>query len=579
MHRSLFCILFFLTGSGLLPAQNTEKKESYPEHPDSQAQEGVPKGELKGPFEWKSEIYPGTTRNYWLYLPAQYDASKPACSLILQDGLGRAKGWKIPQCIDNLIHQKAMPVTVGIFIDHGKVIPKNENAQPRFNRSFEYDSMGDRYARFLLEELLPEIGKTVNLSEDPNDRAIGGASSGAICAFTAAWERPDAFRRVLSTIGTYVGLRGGNEYPTLIRKTEPKPIRVFLQDGRGDLNLYAGDWWMSNLTMLSALKFAGYDVHHIWGEGGHNSKHAAAIMPDALKWLWRDYPEPITAGVAPVRRTEVLIEGEEWELVSDGHGYSEGPAVNAKGEVYFSDVQGSKIHKIGLDGTVSVFAEGTERANGLMFGPDGYLYACQMGGRRIVRYDDEANLEVILEDAPCNDLVVMANGTGYYTDPRNGNVWHVNAEGERRVVAEDITFPNGLHTTADQSFLHVADSRGQFTYSFMIQSDGSLAHRQTYGYLHVGDGTVDSGADGMTLDTQGRLYIGTRLGVQVFDQLGRCHLILNKPTPHRVTNVVFGGPELDVLFATCGDKVFKRKLLAKGVVPWKAPIKPPKPGL
>ena len=248
-------------------------------------------------------------------------------------------------------------------------------------------------------------------------------------------------------------------------------------------------------------------------------------------------------------------------------------------KVYFSDVPKGRIHKIGLDGTVSVFKEDSNRANGLMFGSDGNLYACQMGARAIVRYDADGNEETILTDAPCNDLVVLSNGAGYYTDPRNGKVWHVNASGERKAVAEDITFPNGLHTTADQSFLHVADSRGQFIYSFMIQEDGSLRHRQEYGYLHVGDATIDSRADGVTLDTEGRLYVGTRLGVQVCDQLGRVHLILNKPTPHRVTNVVFGGPEFKVLYATCGDKVFKRKLNAKGVIPWQAPIKPPKPGL
>src|SRR5690606_23198593 len=144
-----------------------------------------------------------------------------------------------------------------VFIEPGVVPAVTEGDQPRFNRSFEYDSMGDRYARFLLEEIVPEVKKKYNLSDDPNDRGIGGASSGAICAFNVAWERPDAFRRVLSTIGTYVGLRGANEFPVLVRKTEPKPIRVFLQDGNRDLNIYAGDWWVANQDMLSALQFAG----------------------------------------------------------------------------------------------------------------------------------------------------------------------------------------------------------------------------------------------------------------------------------------------------------------------------------
>ncbi len=250
----------------------------------------MPQGEIKGPFEWKSEIFPGTVREYWVYVPAQYDGSKPACVFILQDGLRRAQGWKIPTVLDNLIHKGEAPVQIGIFISPGVVPAPRENAQPRFNRSFEYDGLGDRYARFLIEEIIPEVSKTYRLSADPNDRAIGGASSGAICAFTAAWERPDQFRRVLSTIGTYVSLRGGNEYPVLIRKYEPKPLRVFLQDGTRDLNLYGGDWWMANQTMLSALKYSGYEVTHAWGEGGHNSKHSASIMPDAVRWLWQGYP-------------------------------------------------------------------------------------------------------------------------------------------------------------------------------------------------------------------------------------------------------------------------------------------------
>ena len=275
--------ILFITLLVLTPTAHAQ--ESYPDHPNSVRQDGVPEGSIEGPFEWRSEIFPGTVRNYSIYVPAQYDPAEPACVFVVQDGLNRANGWKLPVVMDNLIHQGDMPVTIGIFISPGVVPAPHENAQPRFNRSFEYDGMGDRYARFLLEEILPEVSKTWNLSDDPNDRSIAGASSGAICAFTVAWERPDEFRRVLSTIGTYVGLRDGNAYPVLIRKHEPKPIRVFLQDGTNDLNLYGGSWWVANQDMLSALEFAGYDVHHEWGEGGHNGQHSTAIMPDALRWL------------------------------------------------------------------------------------------------------------------------------------------------------------------------------------------------------------------------------------------------------------------------------------------------------
>src|SRR6185295_3973834 len=222
---------------------------------------------MKFTFE-NSKIFPGTVRDYWVYVPKQYNPSTPACVYVNQDGLQN----NAPVVFDNLIHKKEMPVTVGVFIMHGRVKTPSTNALDRFNRSYEYDGLGDNYTRFVLEEILPEVekkttadGRAIHLSKNGNDLAIGGASSGAICAFTAAWERPDAFSRVFSSIGTFVGLRGGNVYPTLIRKFEPKPLRVFLQDGNKDLNIYGGDWWMANQTMERALTFAGYEVKHEWG--------------------------------------------------------------------------------------------------------------------------------------------------------------------------------------------------------------------------------------------------------------------------------------------------------------------------
>ena len=295
---SAVAVLFVVCGGSVI-AQD----EKYPVHPDSQPQAGVPTGEVLGPFTWKSRIFPGTVREYGLYVPKQYDGAKAACVMVVQDGMKKARQWKLPTVMDNLIHAGEMPITIGIFVSPGVVPAANENAQPRFNRSFEYDGLGDRYAKFLLKEILPQVEKKYNLSHDPNDRAIAGSSSGAIAAFTVAWERPDEFRRVFSAVGTYVGLRGGDSYPVLVRKFEAKPIRIFLQDGSNDLDIYAGSWFNANRSMLSALKYSGYDVKHEWGEGGHNGKHATAILPDALRWLWRDYPEPIRSGIhSPLKR-------------------------------------------------------------------------------------------------------------------------------------------------------------------------------------------------------------------------------------------------------------------------------------
>jgi enterochelin esterase family protein len=180
-----------------------------------------------------------------------------------------------------------MPVTVGIFINPGTIPAGTKDQKPRSNRSFEYDTLSDQYARFLEKEILPEVGQKLTLRQDAAGRAICGISSGGICAFTVAWERPDLFRKVLSHVGSFTDIRGGHVYPALIRKTERKPIRVFLQDGSHDLDNRFGNWPLANQQMAAALKFAGYDYRFEFGDGGHNGKHGGAILPDSLRWLWR----------------------------------------------------------------------------------------------------------------------------------------------------------------------------------------------------------------------------------------------------------------------------------------------------
>jgi len=546
---------------------------------DSLPQPGVPQGKVVGPIEWKSEIFPGTVRKYWIYVPAQYDPEKKTCVLVLQDGLGLANGWKTIQVLDNLIHKKEIPPQIGIFIEPGVVPAANPQAQPRFNRSFEYDAIGDRYARFLIEEILPEVKKEYNLSDDPNDRAIGGSSSGAICAFNVAWERPDQFRRVLSGIGTYVGLRGADEFPILIRKTEPKPIRVFLQDGSSDLNIYAGDWYTANLGMLTALTYAGYEVEHRWGDGGHNNKHVQEILPDMMRFIWKNYPEPVKAGPPQKGRVDVLIEGEGWQEVSSGHKFTEGPAVNEAGEVFFSDIPEGKIHKIGLDGQVTLFKDGLSRPNGLIFGGDGKLYCCESGASKIIRFTADGTKEDVVDGIAGNDLVLLKNGQGYVTEPSAKKVWWFNTQGEKKVVDTGIETPNGVIASPDQTLLTVADSAGRMTISFQIQPDGSLAYKQPYGWLHLPDDARRSGADGLAVDTIGHLYVCSRFGLQVLDQPGRVNLIIEKPHQGPLANVVFGGPARNILYATCGDKVFKRNVKTTGVLYFHDPVMPPRPGL
>ncbi len=265
--------------------------ELYVLGPDSQRQEGVPRGEVTK-HVWKSHIFEGTVRDYWVYSPAGYDPDKPARVMVFQDGhayVGEEGQFRVPVVLDNLIHRGELPNIVGIFINPGhRDETRPEPAWRANNRSYEYDSLSDQYARFLLEEILPEVGKIYRLSDDPNHRAICGISSGGICAFTVAWEHPDAFRKVLSHVGSFTNIRGGHVYPALIRKTEPKPLRVFLQDGENDLDNEHGNWWLSNLQMEAALKFSGYDYKFVGGTGGHNGIHGGAILPEALRWLWND---------------------------------------------------------------------------------------------------------------------------------------------------------------------------------------------------------------------------------------------------------------------------------------------------
>jgi len=559
--------------------------DEYPTHPDSVVQAGVPQGELMKFTFADSKIFPGTTRNVTVYVPKQYDPAKPACVHVNQDGVQN----NAPVVFDNLIAKGEIPVLIGVFVTPGVVPAANpETALNRFNRSYEYDGLGDNYARFLLEELLPFVetkqttdGRPIRLSHSGNDRSIGGGSSGAIAAFTAAWERPDAFTRVYSGIGTYVDLRGGARYPSLIRKTEPKPIRIFLQDGANDLNIYAGDWWMANQTMERALTYAHYEVNHAWGEGGHNGKHQGAVFPDAMRFLWKDWPQAVKAGVLPAERIgPILIPGEGWELVGEGFKISEGTAVNAKGEFFFTDIPASKAYRLDAAGKPVEFIADTKRANGQAFGPDGRLYAVATATRQVLAYDTAGKVSVIAEGISGNDLVVAHNGNIYVTHPgaAQNKVWLIRPDGTKQEVDAGLRSPNGIALSPDQTLLYVADYASHWVYSYVIQPDGTLAHKQRYYWLHVGDEDDQAFTDGLKVDVNGLLYVATRLGIQICDQAGRVNAIL--PTPNgRCTNLVFGGEKFDTLYATCEDKVYKRKLNTTGVNAWAPPLKPKAPSL
>jgi enterochelin esterase-like enzyme len=288
----------------LSPGPNPDSQ--YRLGPDSLPQEGVPKGEIRGPYTLSCQVYPGTQHTYWVYVPAQYDPAVPAALMVFQDGQAfkdENGDVRAQNVMDNLIYRREIPVMIGEFINPGRT-PQQPEPSPQngwgdgfTNRPAEYNTPDDKYARVITEELLPALAKEYNLSKDPEMRGIGGSSSGAIAAFSVAWERPNAFRKVLSNVGSFVNLRGGYVYPERVLASRKKPIRVFLCDGRNDnRGIRRGvydpkmDWFYQNVRLMKALARKGYDVNYAWGMNRHGQKFGGAIFPEMMRWLWRDGP-------------------------------------------------------------------------------------------------------------------------------------------------------------------------------------------------------------------------------------------------------------------------------------------------
>lgn len=325
-----------------------------------------------------STIYPGTERNVYIYVPQAYDGVQPACLWVSMSG-----GCKfMADIFDEMIAEGSLPVIIGVFINPGQIRDAENNAV-RYNRSNELDRMDGRYAKFIETEVLPEVckqktadGREIKISERATDRAIYGNSSGGICAFNVAWQRPDLFSRVYSSCGTFVSFRGGDQYSALVRKCEPRAIRVFLQDNDEDAwNPLFGSWFEYNELMLSALQFAGYEVRHSWDKGGHSSKNAKKIMPDVLRWLFAGWPEPPQKGKSQSKTiASMLIEGEEWRCVTENiaegavlHPYSEEKVILQSGKQReFVSIDGSRAKakgKIALsDPYTAVYPGGTHTA-------------------------------------------------------------------------------------------------------------------------------------------------------------------------------------------------------------------------
>ena len=543
-----------------------------------------PQGEVLSFSFQSSRVFPGTVRDYWVYVPRQYDGKKPACVHVNQDGIQ----FDAPRVFDRLIHEGRMPVTIGVFVMHGRVPAGRADALDRYNRSYEYDGLGDAYARFLLDELLPDVerrtatdGRAIVLSPSGDDRSIGGTSSGAIAAFTAAWERPDAFRRVFSGIGTYVGLRGGNEYATLIRKVEPKPIRVFLQAGSNDLDIYGGDWWIANQAMQRSLAFAGYEVRHAFGDGGHDNRQATEVFPEAMAWLWSDWPAAPKRGAGSAQLQEILLPGEEWREVGGAHGAATALAVDAAGTVSFVEAGSGGVWRVGADGAAAADPAalgGLARAAT----PAGGIVAVGHDDAALVGREADGTRRTLSRGWHGRDVVVDAAGRAYATEAAaegsaTGAVHVVRPDGRATRVDLEIRNPTGICLSPDQTLLYVADGDGRWVWSYTVDDDGGLANGQRYYHLHESDDD-GAGAEDLAVDRDGRLWVATRMGLQVCDQAGRVNAIVPAPAG-RITGLCIGGPDGDLLHAVCAGRVHARKIKPRVAPAFLAPITPAKPRL
>jgi len=557
---------------------------------DSKNQPNVPKGEFINGQISDSKIYPGTDNPFTVYIPAQYNPAKPACLLIKLDGLGGGE----QAVLDNLIAKGDIPVMIGVGVVPGTVWKTKGKEPLRFNRSYEFDSMNDNLADYILNELLPQIeklttkdGRPIHLSRDGNDRVTFGGSTGGIGAFSLAWTRPDAFRRVYSIIGTFVAMRGGNEYPALIRKTEPKPIRIFLEDGTTDVwNPLFGSWFTANENMEAALSFAGYDVKHIWGDHGHDGRMGTVIFPDVMRWLWRDYPAPLQAGRSQNDMLRsILMADEGWQVVGKARQDASTLASNQKGEVFYGDNSEHAIYKLDTDGKSTPFVKNTPVISGEAFGPNGSLYVMAPGEQKIMAYDASGKGTPFASGLTGHSLLVSHDGSVYATEPgahpdESSKVWLIKPTGEKSVIDQGLSSASGVTFLPDKQMLFVAEAASKWVFSYVANPDASLTAKQRFYWLHMTDIPNDSGAQEMVVDNRGNLYVATRMGIQVCDRNGRVRGILPLPTPcGPVRSLCWGGSHFDFLFASDGKQIFKRKLNIHGYSQWAAPaLLPPASG-
>ena len=496
-----------------------------------------------------SEIYPGTKREVLVYVPRQYDGTRPACLLVCMDGIL----YDATTVMDNLIASGEMPVTIGVFVNPG-VVYDEDGEVVRYNRCKEFDSTDDNFAQFIEKEILVKVegmqtesGKVVRISSDANDRAITGASSGGIAAFTVAWNRPDLFSRVYTTVGTFVAMRGGNNYSNIVRKTEPKPLRIYMQDGWYDVwNPIFGEWFEHNLLMESAFNFAGYEMFHHWNRGNHSIKYGTLAFPDAMRWLWKGYPARVQKGWSNNGMLQdILLENEDWQEVAL-------PAA-VDSELFAAKDHSAVFASQGKIYTVSA-ARVVEQVGTLKSGER------LMGDGLTAKGSNLYKNGVKVADGLSGLQAVQALADGKYLAlckaKSKENVLTVNVGCRALAVAPDYRFC----VTGEENTHHLI--------STVIDKRGKMLYSEPFYYLHDLSNGIAQQSGNMAFDTNGNLYVATQMGVQVADHNGRVRAILSLPAG-RVHSLAFSG---NYLYVLCGDKLFVRKMKAEGHLPTKGKV-------
>ena len=538
-HIGLFCALIFSCTLFAQQAYNI----AAPYDPATVKVAEDQRGEVIKFVMNESLRYPGTEREVLVYVPQQYRDTAPACLLVCMDGIL----YDATTVLDNLIASGEMPITIGVFINPGVVYDEDRNVV-RYNRCKEFDSTDDNWAQFIEQEVLPQVralktkdGQAINISSDPNDCAITGASSGGIAAFTAAWNRPDMFSRVYTTVGTFVAMRGGHEYPAIVRKTEPKPLRIYMQDGWYDVwNPIFGEWFEYNLLMESAFNFAGYEAFHHWNRGNHSIKYGTLAFPDAMRWLWKGYPARVNKGTSNNGMLQAILDpAYDWVALPTANTVDGDIYPAADGKIVFAS--GNKVCQLDADGQLQVVS--TLKSGERLMGEGLSL-------RSNTLYK---NGQKVAEGLRACQAVQELAGGKYVAlcdaSVKSNDIVSVLSEGTRALaVAPDYRFCVSVQENTHHLISTIMDKKGHMLYS------------EPFYFLHdLSNGTLAS-AGNMAFDTQGNLYVATPMGVQVADHNGRVRAILSLPAGG-VDALAFSG---QYLYVRCGQKLYVRKMKAIG---------------